>query len=415
MLENHSHSEFSPASAAISQPACDPRLWLHDPGVLFLNHGAFGSCPRHILEHQGEWRARMERQPLQFLARDLEAHLDTARAALAGFVGSAAEDLVFVPNTTTGVNTVLRSLQFQPGDELLVTDQEYNACRNALDYVAERSGARVVVAKLPFPFQHEEELIAPVMAAVTPRTRLALLDHVTSATGVVLPAKRLIDQLHARGIDTLVDGAHAPGMIPLNLQQLGAAYYTGNCHKWLCAPKGAALLRVRPDRQHLIRPLTISHGANSRRTDRSRFLIEFGWTGTGDPTACLSVPETLRFIGSLLPGGWPDVMARNHALTLAGRKLLCTALQIAEPCPANFIGSLASVPLPDAPPHALPRPPIYEFPLQDALRLRHNIEVPIMPWPAAPKRLLRIAPQLYNSLPQYELLARVLLEELPRT
>jgi len=407
-----SSSHISPDSAALKQPAADPHLWLHDPGLLFLNHGAFGSCPRHILEHQSEWRARMERQPLQFLARDLETHLDAARAALAAFVGSDVDDLVFVSNSTTGVNTVLRSLDFQPGDELLVTDQAYNACRNALNYVAECSRARVVVARLPFPFQREEELISPIMAAVTPRTRLALLDHVTSATGVMLPLNKLIDQLHERGVDTLVDGAHAPGMIPLDLQQLGAAYYVGNCHKWLCAPKGAALLRVRKDRQKSIRPLTISHGASTRRTDRSQFLIEFGWTGTGDPTAFLSVPETLRYIGSLLPGGWPEVIARNHALALAGRKTLCAALKIGTPCPPEFIGSLAAMPLPDAPPDALPQPPVFEYPLQENLRLRHHIEVPIMPWPAPPKRLLRIAPHLYNSLPQYETLAQTLLKEL---
>jgi len=408
----HSYSEFSSNSPALKHPAADPRLWLHDPDLLFLNHGAFGSCPRHILEHQSEWRARMEQQPLQFLARDLEGHLDKARAALADFVGSTPEELVFVNNSTTGVNTVLRSLEFQPGDELLTTDQAYNACRNALNYVAERTGARVAVAKLPFPFQNEQDLIAPIITAVNGRTRLVLLDHVTSPTGVVLPLKNLVKQLQERGVDTLVDGAHAPGMVPLNLQELGVAYYTGNCHKWLCAPKGAALLHVRRDRQHLIHPLTISHGANSRRTDRSRFLVEFGWTGTTDPSAVLSVPETLRFIGSQMPGGWSEVMARNHALALAGRKIMCDALQVAAPCPEEFIGSLAAIPLPDAPPNALPQPPIYEYPLQDTLRLRHNIEVPIMPWPAPPKRLLRISPHLYNSLPQYEKLAQAVVSEL---
>ena len=355
----------------------------------------------------------MERQPLQFLVRELESHLDVARAALAQFVGADADDLVFVPNATSGVNTVLRSLEFKPGDELLVTNQEYNASRNALDFVAERSGARVVVAKIPFPFHSADELVEPVLHCVTPRTRLALLDHVTSQTGIILPIARLVDELNRRGVDTLVDGAHAPGMVPLKLNQPGAAYYTGNCHKWLCAPKGAALLHVRRDKQELIRPLTISHGANSARKDRSRFQLEFGWSGTWDASAALSVPEAMRFVGSLLPGGWPEIMAHNRALALAARKILGETLSVPEPCPEEFIGSLAAISLPDAPSDAWPRLPLNEYPLQDALRLKHWIEVPIIAWPAPPKRLLRISAQLYNSLPQYELLAKALIQELP--
>jgi isopenicillin-N epimerase len=315
---------------------------------------------------------------------------------------------VFVPNATTGVNTVLRSLQFNRGDELLVTDHEYNACRNALNFVAERSSARVVVAKVPFPLRSKEEVLSAVLSRVSSRTRLALLDHVTSQTGLVLPIQTLVRKLARHGVETLVDGSHAPGMMPLDLQKLGATYYTGNCHKWLCAPKGAAFLHVRRDRQKLIRPLTISHGANSPRTDRSRFLIEFGWMGTGDPTPCLSVPEALRFMGSLLPGGWPDVMRRNRELVLAARGALAAALKVALPCPDEFIGSLATLPLPDALDATPSKSPLYLDPLQDKLLAEHGIEVPIIPWPAPPKRLLRVSAQLYNSLPQYELLAKAL-------
>jgi len=354
----------------------------------------------------------MERQPLQFLARELEPQLDAARAALAQFVGASPDDLVLVPNATHGVNTVLRSLTFEADDELLVTDQEYNACRNALEFAAERSGARVVVASLPYPVRHADDLVAAIVECVTPQTKLALLDHVTSQTGLVLPIARVVAELNRCGVDTLVDGAHAPGMVPLNLAQLGAAYYTGNCHKWLCAPKGAALLYVRQDKQPAIRPLTISHGANTARRDRSRFLIEFGWQGTFDPSAYLSVPEAIRFLGSLRPGGWSEVMAANRALVLAARNMLCASLQVPAPCPDEFIGSLAAVPLPDAPPDAWPRLPINEYPLQDALRIKHHLEVPIVPWPAPPKRILRVSAQLYNSLPQYEYLAGALVQEL---
>jgi isopenicillin-N epimerase len=267
----------------LNRPAANPRHWLLDPKIIFLNHGSFGACPKHVLECQAGWRNRMERQPLQFLVRELETHLDRAREVLAQFVGADARDLVFVTNATAGVNAVLRSLKFKPGDELLVTNHEYNASRNVLDFVAKCSGARVVVARLPFPFRSADELIAPILKRVTSRTRLALLDHVTSQTGIVLPVQTLVDELDRRGVDALVDGAHAPGMVPLNLNRLGAAYYTGNCHKWLCAPKGAAFLHVRRDKQKAIRPTAISHGANSARKDRSRFQLEFGWQGTSDP------------------------------------------------------------------------------------------------------------------------------------
>lgn len=396
----------------IGSPAADPSIWLLEPEIIFLSHGAFGACPRHILAAQNEWRERLERRPLQFLVRELEMHVDAARESLADLIGADAADVVFVPNATAGVNTVLRSLVFQPGDELLVTDYAYNACRNALEFAAERAGAKAVVARIPFPFQNEDDLIGPILERVTSRTRLAMIDHVTSQTGVVMPIERLVSELKRRGVDTLVDGAHAPGMVPLELEKLGAAYYTGNCHKWLCAPKGAAFLQVARDKQHLIRPLVISHGANSPRKDRSRFQIEFGWQGTWDPSACLSVPEAIRFIGSLLAGGWPEIMARNQALALAARKILCAALGVDGPCPDKFIGSLAAIPLPDAALEALPRLPLNEYPLQDTLRERHQIEVPIISWPAPPKRVLRLSAQLYNSLPQYEKLTAAVVEVL---
>ena len=393
---------------SLNRPACNPNLWLLDPRITFLNHGSFGACPRAVLKFQHALQIRLERQPLQFLVRDLEPLLDQVRSELARFVHAPADDLVLVPNATTGVNTVLRSLRFKRGDELLVTDHEYNASRNALDFVAEQSGARVVVAKVPFPLRSIEEITGAILSCVTPRTRLALLDHVTSQTGLILPVERLVKELSQHGVPTLVDGAHAPGMIPLDLKKLGATYYTGNCHKWLCAPKTAAFLHVQRNQQKWIRPLAISHGANSSRNDRSRFQIEFGWTGTGDPTAYLSVPTAIKYIGVLLPGGWPEVRQRNHALAVAARKLICDALEIEAPCPDEMIGSLAAIPLAAAPARPRPRSPLFLDALQDELLHEHGIEVPVIPWPAPPKRCLRIAAQLYNSLPQYERLARVL-------
>lgn len=392
----------------IRRPAARRSHWLLDRSLVFLNHGSFGACPKTVLAWETELRNRLERDPIQFLVRDLEPLLDAARARLAQFVGAAPGNLVFVPNATTGINTVLRSLEFKKGDELLVTDHEYNACRNALDYAAARRGAKIIVAPIPFPFHSPRQLVEPILNRVTRRTRLALIDHVTSQTGTVFPIAEIVSQLEKKGVSVLVDGAHAPGMVPLNLRSLGASYYTGNCHKWICAPKGAAFLHVRPDRQAEIRPLVISHGANSARTDRSRFLIEFGWTGTFDPAAMLSVSRALEFMESLLPGGWPAIMARNRQLALAGRRLLCQALQIEQPTPDDQIGSLASVPLPPGRTTKPPKSPLYLDPLQERLFAQKRIVVPVIPWPRPPHRILRISAQLYNSVRDYEQLAESL-------
>jgi isopenicillin-N epimerase len=384
--------------------------WTLDPTVSFLNHGSFGACPRAVLDRQAALRAELEREPVRFLARELEGLLDSARAELAAFLGSDPADLVFVPNATTGVNAVLRSLSFAPGDELLVTNHAYNACANAFVYAASRAGARVVRAHIPFPIASPAEVIAAVDAAITPRTRLALLEHVTSPTALIFPIARLVEMLAARGIDTLVDGAHAPGMLPVDIRALGAAYYTGNCHKWLCAPKGAGFLHVRRDRQAEIHPVVISHGANAPADCRSRFHLEFDWTGTGDPTPYLCVPEAIRHLSSLVPGGWPAIMAHNHALALAGRAELCRALGIPAPCPETMLGTMATVPLPGDGPvdRTLPDP------LQVALFEQHGIEVPISPWPAPPKRVLRISAHLHNGAEEYVELATALGELLGR-
>ena len=385
--------------------------WTLDPRIDFLNHGSFGACPKPVLEAQTELRARMERQPLQFLARDLEGLLDEARGDLARFIGADPDDLAFVPNATSGVNTVIRSLELEPGDELLTTDHAYNACRNALHW-QERRGAKVVVAAVPWPIAGPSQVVDAVLGAVTARTRLALLDHVTSPTGIIFPVEEIVGRLQERGIDSLIDGAHAPGMVPLDVRGIGAAYFTGNCHKWLCAPKGAAFLYVRRDRQQRIRPLTISHGANAARTERSRFRLEFDWTGTDDPTPFLCIPHALRFLGSLVPGGWPDLIERNHALAVRGRKLLCEALRVEAPAPEEMLGSLASVPLPDAKGEMPLARGVFWHPLQRALLERHDLEVPVMPFPALPRQLIRISAQAYNSEDQFARLAAALRTEL---
>ena len=327
--------------------------------------------------------------------------------------------MTFVRNATAGVNTVLRSLRFAPGDELLVTDHAYNASINALRHAAARDGARVVVAALPFPVRGPDDAAEAVLEAVSPRTRLALIDHVTSPTALVLPIGELVGELDRRGIDTLVDGAHGPGMLPLDLDGMGAAYYTGNCHKWLCAPKGSAFLHVRHDRQAAIHPLAVSHGANSMRTDVGRFRLEFDWTGTDDPTAWLAVPEAIRAVGGSTAGGWPEVMLENRALALEARALLLDTLGVEPPAPASMLGSMAAIRLPRT------RGPAGEADtlsgtIEDGLRSR-GFEVPVMAWPLPAlvaagdlpagteiDLFVRISAQRYNRLDQYARLADAL-------
>jgi isopenicillin-N epimerase len=343
----------------------------------------------------------MEREPVDFLVANLPGRLNAARETLAAFLGANPSDLVFVTNATAGVNAVLRSLSLGAGDELLLTNLTYAACRKTADFVALQTGARVVVAQLPFPCRDEEELIAPVLRAVTPRTRLVLLDHVTSPTALILPVARLVRELEARGVDTLVDGAHAPGMVPLALSELGAAYYTGNAHKWLCAPKGAAFLHVRRDRHENLHPNAISHGYPAG------FRAEFDWTGTFDPTPWLCIPESLRFMSAVLPGGWPQVMSANRNLVLQARALFLESTGSDAPCPESMIGSMASLPLPQASPGSPAQRLDYKG-LHDWFRAR-GVETWLY---AQPVLLLRLSAQLYNNLDQFKLLARLLEEAL---
>ncbi len=373
--------------------------WTLDPAVSYLNHGSFGACPAAVLHTQTLLRQELEREPVDFLDATLPQRLAQARAALGAFLGADPADLVFVPNATAGVNAVLRSLTFESEDELLLTTHTYAACRKTLEFVTARTGAHLVVVGLPFPLQSPQQIQSAVLAAVTPRTRLALLDHVTSPTALVLPIASLVHELREQGIETLVDGAHAPGMVPLDLTQLGAAYYTGNAHKWLCAPKGAAFLHVRRDRQHDLHPNVISHGYPRG------FQAEFDWTGTCDPTAWLCIPAALRFMEALLPGGWPEVMAHNRTLALHARTLVLEALGVAVPCPPEMIGSMASVPLPAAHAHANGARLDVKG-LHDWFRER-GIET----WMhAEPRPVVRISAQLYNHAQQFERLAQLLRE-----
>jgi isopenicillin-N epimerase len=387
--------------------------WTLDPAITFLNHGSFGAAPRSVLAAQQAWRDRMEAEPVRFFSRDLEPAMDRARAALGSFVGADPDDLAFVTNATAGTNTLLRSLRFAPGDELLTTDHAYNAAKNALEFVAQRDGATVVVAQVPFPVGSPDGVTSAVLGAVTPRTRMALIDEITSATALVFPIAGLVDELTALGVETVVDGAHAPGQVALDVPAIGATYYAANLHKWVCAPKGSGFIWVRPDRQADIRPLAISHGANSPRRGRSRFRAEFDWTGTADPSAYLAVVDAIEFGDQLMPGGWAALRERNHALAVAGRDLMCEALGIEPPAPDAMLGSMASIPLPfERRPGQVQGVDLYDDPVHDHLASL-GMQVMVTPWPQRPdggpwRRLIRLSAAAYNDVAEFARLADAL-------
>ncbi len=390
------------------------RHWTLDPEITYLNHGSYGACPQPVLAAQQALRDQLEREPARFFNREAPVLLAAARKELARFVGAPTAGLAFVPNVTTAINSVLRSIPLPAGSELLVTDHEYNATRNAIEYVAAERGCRVVVAQIPFPIAGPAGVLEAMLARVSARTRLAVIDHVTSQTALVFPIAELVRELEARSVDVLVDGAHAPGMVDVDIAALAPAYYAANCHKWICAPKGVGFLWVREDRRRDVRPAVISHGANAPVAPARRYGIEFAWTGTDDCTPALAVPAALRFLEELLPGGAAALRARNRELALAGRRVIAEALGVPLPCPDAMIGAMASLPVPA---RAFPAPNAVSAldldPLHDALFRDHAIEVPVLTCLAHPGRLLRVSAQAYNAIGDYERLAAALRALIP--
>ena len=390
--------------------------WQHDPSVCYLNHGSFGACPTTVLHAQQRLRNRMEAEAVKFFVEDLWPLMDGARAALGRFVNARPQDIAPVPNATVAVATVLHNLVREgvlgAGDEVIAPDHEYPACLNNLRDVCGRVGAKVVGVEIPFPISSPDQVVDAVLSKVSVRTKAALISHATSPSALVLPLERIVPELEKRGIRTIIDGAHGAGFIKgLDLTKLGASYYTSNCHKWLCAPKGSAFLWVREDRKKNFRPMVLSNFAERAKPGREQFLTEFDFIGTNDVTPFLAIPAAIDFLGALLPGGWPAVFDHNRNLNLQARELLCRELNIEPPAPESMLASMCTLIFSKQPPPATPSPLGYHDPIQEALIHKWRIQVPI--WSVAGKcRTLRISPQVYNSIGQYEYLARAMKAEL---
>ncbi|MEO1511418.1 MAG: aminotransferase class V-fold PLP-dependent enzyme, partial [Planctomycetota bacterium] len=361
-----------------------------DPAVVFLNHGSFGCCPNQVLEKQAEYRDLMEAEPVRFFNQTLYELTDRSREAIARTLGGAPEDFVFVPNATTGVATVIDNLlpTLGPGDELIAAVDEYPACRHIFERAAGRTGATFRT----FPISHDrtitpEMLFDTVLAQVSERTRLVLLSHVTSPSALVLPVERLVPALRERGVECLVDGAHAPGSLPVSFRDFDPAYYLWNCHKWFCSPKGVAVMRVRADLRATFRPMVLSNEAHLDRGygGRSKYSNEFDYVGTDDYTARFAVADAIGAMPRIAAegghAGWAGIIAHNHGLVLRGREILADALGVEPRIDPACIAAIATLPLPDVPESHLERlgsrPTIYADALQDALVGRHGVQVPV--------------------------------------
>ena len=365
--------------------------WVLDPDFVSVNHGSFGATPRVVLAAQQDWQRRMEAQPGRFFRAILPDALRHAAGRLAAFLGADSKDLAFVENATVGCNAVLRSLAFGAGDEILVLTHGYGAVRNAVRYVAERAGARMTEAAVPFPRPDADAIVASVAAALTPRTRLAVIDHITSGSALVLPLERIIAACHAAGVPVLVDGAHGPGQVTLDLPALGADWYVGNCHKWLCAAKGCGFLWAAPSRQAGLHPVTISHGFGSG------FLAEFDWTGTRDCSAWLSVGAAIDFHARL---GGAALRARNVALAAEGAGLLARRLNTELGATAATAGAMGLVRLPLSGPVTAGR--------SEAMRTRLLAAGTDAPTHIIDGALwLRLSAHAYNEIADYERLAKI--------
>ncbi|HPH95511.1 MAG TPA: aminotransferase class V-fold PLP-dependent enzyme [Anaerolineaceae bacterium] len=370
--------------------------FLLDPTVTFLNHGSFGATPRPVLDAQRRWQDEMERQPVEFLGRRFYNLLAQSRKNLADYLGTQPNNLVYVTNATTGVNIIAHSLNLGPGDEVLTTDHEYGACDRAWRFYAHRQGFKYTNQTVSLPVTDPLQFVDSFWQGVNSNTRVIYISHITSPTALIFPVDLICARARKAGIMTVVDGAHAPGQIPLSLDALGADFYTGNLHKWLCAPKGSAFLYARPEVQNLIHPLTVSWGWEAETPGPSPFIDYLEWTGTRDISAFLAVPDAIAYQESRQ---WPALRASCHELAAQTQQRITrlTGLAPLHPNDPVWFAQMASSPLPSH---------VNAAWLKEQLYSQFRVEVPIVTWNN--RIFVRYSFQAYNTPDESDTLIRAL-------
>jgi isopenicillin-N epimerase len=366
-----------------------------------------------VAEAQNELRRRMELDPVRFFKHDLQRYMDSARRAIGAFVNAPAEDLARVGNATVAVATTMHAAALGRGDEVVVTNHEYRATTNELDRICAATGAKKVVAHVPFTGVTPDDVVDAVLGAITPRTKLVIVSHIASGSALVFPVERIVPEVRRRGVEILVDGAHAPGQVAIDIDSLRPTYYAASSHKWLCTPKGTGFFYAEPGAQGRVEPLALSCRFGDLRPDRKAFLCNFDYVGTNDYSGNLTTPVAIAHMGAQMPGGWDELRRRNHAMARAGAQVICERLGLDEPAPASMTGSMVALRLPDHP-DGLVSGKVYDDPIWDALAERHRIQVPIWDLPGLADRVMRISAQLYNRLDDYARLGEALAVELGR-
>lgn len=386
-MSNHNYSKYGD-------------LWNLDKSMVFLNHGSFGACPKYLLEKQNHYRLQMESQPLKFFIRDADELLYNSKKRLGDFLGANPENMAFADNATTAVNIVMKSFPFKECDRILITNQIYPACRNTVYKIAKEKKLFIDEVIIPRIIKSAEEITEEILKFVKPDTVFSLIDHISSLPGVIFPVKQIISQLEEKGIAVMIDGAHAPGMIPLSLDELNPQFYTGNCHKWMCTPKGSAFLYVRKDMQEMIEPIVTSRRYGEINTNLTEFQYNFSWQGTKDISSYLTIADSIDYFENIFPGGWENVMKTNHDLVFKAGKKICEEFDIEQSYPESMIGAIFGIPFFEE--SYMPIDKINQRSyLQEQLFHESRVEVMISFYPVAPQRILRISSQIYNTYEQY--------------